>query len=139
MTPGQPQHSTQLAYTLLCDDIRLEAGNKLSLMGVFQNIYFHTLPATLLKFALLNHWTGSGEHTTEIKIISPDRTKLMLQTAPSTFSLDPGGFADNVTFFTNVVFAEEGPHLIQIYLNQIMRKEVAFNVVIPAAPNASVN
>ena len=27
----------QLIYTLLCDDVRIEMGNKISLMGVFQN------------------------------------------------------------------------------------------------------
>jgi hypothetical protein len=139
VTSTKPIETARLAYSLLCDDIRLEAGNKLSLMGIFQNVYFHSLPATILKFGLLNHWTGRGEHTTEIKIVSPDRTKLMLQTAPSAFSLDPGGFADNVTFFTNVVFAEEGLHIIQIYLNQIMVKEIYFNVVVPAASNATVN
>jgi hypothetical protein len=139
MTSSRPIDAAQLAYSLLCDDIRLEAGNKLSLMGIFQNVYFHSLPATILKFALLNHWIGRGEHTTEIKIVSPDRSKLMLQTSPSSFSLDPGGFADNVTFFTNVVFTEEGPHIIQIYLNQIMVREIYFNVVVPVASNASVN
>ena len=28
----------ELVYTLFCDDVRLEVGNKLSYMGVFQNI-----------------------------------------------------------------------------------------------------
>lgn len=139
MTPPKPLTSAQLAYSLLCDDIRLEAGNKLSLMGIFQNVYFQSLPSTILKFALLNHWVGNGEHTTEIKIVSPDRSRLVLQTAPSTFTLDSGGFADNVTFFTNVYFAEEGPHIIQIYLNQIMVREVTLNVVLPVSPNATVN
>ena len=27
-----------LVYTLLCDDVRIEMGNKISLMGIFQNI-----------------------------------------------------------------------------------------------------
>lgn len=139
MTTAKPLASAQLSYSLLCDDIRLEAGNKLSLMGIFQNVYFQSLPATILKFALLNHWAGTGDHNTEIKIISPDRNRLLLQTTPSSFTLDPGGFADNVTFFTNVVFAEEGPHIIQVYLNQIMVREVYFNVVVPVATNATVN
>ena len=139
MTSPKPIDKAQLAYSLLCDDIRLEAGNKLSLMGIFQNDYFQSLPATILKFALLNHWVGRGEHSTEIRIISPDRNKLLLQTSPSSFSLDPGGFADNVTFFTNVVFVEEGPHIIQIYLNQIMVRDLYFNVVVPAASNAVVH
>jgi|KBSSwiStaDraftv2_1062776.scaffolds.fasta_scaffold830840_2 hypothetical protein len=131
--------SAQLSYSLLCDDIRLEAGNKLSLMGIFQNVYFQNLPATILKFALLNHWTGRGEHSTEIKITSPDKTRLLLQTAPSNFTLEPGGFADNVTFFTNVILSEEGPHAIQIYLNQIMVREIYFNVVVPVANNSTIN
>jgi len=128
-----------LAYTLLCDDIRLEAGNKLSVMGLFQNIYLQSLPSTILKFALLNRWEGAGEHTTEIKIISPDRTKIIATTAPSPFSLSPGGFADNVTIFSNVTFGEEGPHIIQIYLNAIMVRELCLNIVIPPQSNPSVN
>jgi hypothetical protein len=96
MTSTQPIHTAQLAYSLLCDDIRLEAGNKLSLMGIFQNVYFQSLPATILKFALLNHWVGAGEHSTEIRIISPDRSRLLLQTTPSNFTLEGGGFADHV-------------------------------------------
>ena len=34
----------ELAYTLFCDDVRLEVGNKLSYMGVFQNIIVPQLP-----------------------------------------------------------------------------------------------
>jgi hypothetical protein len=128
-----------LAYSLLCDDIRLEVGNKLSVMGLFQNVYLQALPSTILKFALLNRWEGDGEHTTEIKIISPDRTKIIANTAPSPFSLMPGGFADNVTIFSNVVFSDEGPHVIQIYLNSIMVREFYLNIVIPSQSNPIVN
>jgi hypothetical protein len=134
-----PLSKAYLAYSLLCDDIRLEAGNKLSVMGMFQNIYLQAVPSTILKFAILNRWEGDGEHTTEIKIISPDRTKIIANTTPSPFSLTPGGFADNVTIFSNVVFAEEGPHVIQIYLNAIMVRELYLNIVVPPQSNASVN
>jgi hypothetical protein len=139
MPASNPLAKGHLAYSLLCDDIRLEAGNKLSVMGIFQNIYLQTLPSTILKFALLNHWEGAGEHVTEIKIVSPDRTKLIGSTAPSNFSLTPGGFADNITIFTNVIFSEEGTHVIQIYLDHIMVKEIYFNVVVPPQSNPNVN
>jgi len=134
-----PLSKAHLAYSLLCDDIRLEVGNKLSVMGMFQNIYLQALPSTIIKFALLNRWEGDGEHTTEIKIISPDRTKIIANTAPSPFSLTPGGFADNVTIFSNVVFSDEGSHVIQIYLNGIMVRELYLNIVIPPQSNPSVN
>ncbi|MFN8008655.1 MAG: hypothetical protein U0V70_16850 [Terriglobia bacterium] len=139
MTASKPLETAQLSYSLLCDDIRLEAGNKLSLMGIFQNVYFQTLPSTILKFALLNHWVGAGEHTAEIRILAPDRNRVVLHTAPSIFSLNNGGFADNVTFFTNVFIADEGPHIIQIFLDQVMVRETILNIVLPPAPNATVN
>ena len=43
----------QLAYTLFCDDVRLEVGNKLSLMGDIQNIMVQQLPVSLIKFAVV--------------------------------------------------------------------------------------
>ena len=45
-----------LEYTLLCDDVRIEMGNKISLMGIFQNIMVEKLPVSLIKFAVINHW-----------------------------------------------------------------------------------
>ncbi len=134
-----PVASAQLEYSLLCDDVRLEAGNKLSVMGIFQNIYLESLPSTVLKFALLNHWVGNGEHTTEIKIVSPNRSQIIANTAPSSFSLSSGGFADNITIFSNVVFNQEGLHIIQIYLNHIMVREVYVNIVVPRLSNPNVN
>ena len=36
--------TAQLVYSIICDDVRIEMGNKLSLMGVFENIFFQTVP-----------------------------------------------------------------------------------------------
>ena len=63
-----------LIYTLLCDDVRLEMGNKISLMGVFQNIMVEKLPISLIKFAVVNHWQGEGVHQTEDESFRPTRT-----------------------------------------------------------------
>ena len=49
----------ELLYTLFCDDVRLEAGNKLSFRG-FQNIMVQQMPVSLIKFAVVNHWRGEG-------------------------------------------------------------------------------
>ena len=57
---GGETRKLQLLYTLFCDDVRLEVGNKLSLMGVFQNIMVQQLPVSLIKFAVVNHWQGEG-------------------------------------------------------------------------------
>ncbi len=51
MNDSNERSKLELIYTLFCDDVRLEAGNKLSFMGVFQNIMVQQLPVSLIKFA----------------------------------------------------------------------------------------
>ncbi|MER3631486.1 MAG: hypothetical protein C4325_04385 [Blastocatellia bacterium] len=63
-----PIQNLNLVYTLLCDDVRIEMGNKISLMGVFQNIMVDKLPVSLIKFAVINHWQGEGTYRTEVTI-----------------------------------------------------------------------
>lgn len=113
----------QLVYTLLCDDVRLEMGNKISLMGIFQNIMVEKLPISLIKFAVVNHWRGSGNHQTEVRILSPDKGNLVVTSQPTSIELAPGGFTDNVSFFVNVVFPKPGTYWIQTLANTIILEE----------------
>ncbi len=114
----------QLVYTLLCDDVRLEMGNKISLMGVFQNIMVESLPVSLIKFAVLNHWRGEGNHNTEVRIMNPGRNQLLVSSQATQIQLAPGGFTDNVSFFVNVVFPSAGTYWIQTLANNRMLEEL---------------
>ncbi|MEJ7624500.1 MAG: hypothetical protein WKF34_10960 [Pyrinomonadaceae bacterium] len=113
----------RLMYTLLCDDVRIEMGNKISLMGIFQNIMVEKLPVSLIKFAVLNHWRGSGDHQTEVRILSPDKTDMVVTSQPTTIQLAEGGFTDNVSFFVNVVFQTSGTYWIQTIANTVVLDE----------------
>ncbi|MBK9768896.1 MAG: hypothetical protein KBF83_05075 [Pyrinomonadaceae bacterium] len=106
-----------LDYTLLCDDVRIEMGNKISLMGIFQNIMVEKLPVSLIKFAVINHWRGEGNHQTEVRILSPDRSNVVVTSQPTTIELAAGGFTDNVSFFVNVVFPDAGTYWVQTIAN----------------------
>ncbi|MEK7725374.1 MAG: hypothetical protein AAB336_13560 [Acidobacteriota bacterium] len=119
----------QLVYTLLCDDVRLEMGNKISLMGVFQNIMVERLPVSIIKFAVVNHWRGEGFHQTEVRIMSPNRESLIVTSQPTQLELATGGFTDNVSFFVNVVFQNPGTYWIQTFANSILLEEVPLIVV----------
>jgi hypothetical protein len=103
-------------YSLLCDDVRLEAGNKLSFMGVFENIFFPSFPSVLLKFAVVNHWEGNGHFETQVKILTPDRREMAIS-LPSKFSIEVQGYADNITFFTNVGFEQSGTYAVQTLID----------------------
>src|SRR5213592_1922338 len=103
----------RLIYTLLCDDVRIEMGNKISLMGIFQNIMVEKLPVSLIKFAVINHWQGEGNHQTEVRIMSPDKKNIVVTSQPTPIELAIGGYTDNVSFFVNVVFSSAGTYWIQ--------------------------
>ncbi len=118
----------KLIYTLLCDDVRLEMGNKLSMMGVFQNIMVENLPVSLIKFAVVNHWRGEGIYQTEVRILSPDKTDVLVASQPTNIELASGGFTDNVSFFVNVVFSTPGTYWVQTLANAVLVEETSLTV-----------
>jgi hypothetical protein len=130
--------SAQLVYCIVCDDVRLEMGNKLSLMGVFENVFLPGFPSVLLKFAIVNHWEGVGQYETQVKIVNPDRREVVAS-VPSTFMIENQGYADNVTFFTNVSFDRPGAYSVLIFINgkQVGEKHIFIHHVPQQPPAAS--
>ena len=125
----------QLVYTLLCDDVRLEMGNKISMMGIFQNIMVEQLPVSLIKFAVVNHWQGAGVHQTEVRIVAPDKNNMVVSSQPTAIELAPGGFTDNVSFFVNVVFLTPGTYWVQTLADAVLLEE--FPLIITDAGTVS--
>src|SRR4026209_77291 len=118
----------QLLYTLFCDDVRLEAGHKLSFMGVFQNIIVQQLPISLIKFAIVNHWQGQGSYLSEVRILTPDRQQPIVVSQPTRFEIASGGFADNISFFVNVTFPKSGRYVVQTLIDSKLLQEQTLTV-----------
>src|SRR5947199_10754473 len=112
----------ELAYTLFCDDVRLEVGNKLSYMGIFQNIIVPQLPVWLPKLAVVNHWRGAGAHLSEVRILMPDRQQALVVSQPARFEVNHGS-ADNISFFVNVTFPIAGEYLVQTLVDSTLFDE----------------
>ena len=134
----------ELLYTLFCDDVRLEADNKLSLMGVFQNIMVQQLPVSLIKFAIVNHWRGEGEYLSEVRILTPDRKQPVVVSQPTRFQIIGGGFADNISFFVNVTFPAAGQYWVQTLVDSNLFDEQQLTVsdgrdVLPSESSEAVN
>ena len=123
MKREEEKKELELMYTLFCDDVRLEVGHKLSLMGVFQNIMVQQVPISLIKFAVVNHWRGEGKHLSEVRILTPDRQQPIVVSQPSAFEIAPGGFADNISFFVNVTFPVAGEYWVQTLVNSTLFDE----------------
>lgn len=108
----------ELVYQLLCDDVRLEVGNKLSFMGVFQEIHVPEIPFGLPRLAVCNHWRGTGDYLTEVRILYPGRRQALAASTPSQLRLPvTGGINTNVTFFFNLHFMQSGDYIVQTLLD----------------------
>lgn len=123
MKAAEQTKSLELVYTIFCDDVRLEVGNKLSLMGVFQNIMVQQLPISLIKFAIVNHWRGAGAYLSEVRILTPDRQQPVVVSQPTQFEVAAGGFADNVSFFVNAAFHQPGRYWVQTLVDSTLFDE----------------
>jgi hypothetical protein len=121
------EQKLELVYTLFCDDVRLEVGNKLSYMGVFQNIVVPQLPVWLPKLAVVNHWRGDGSHLSEVRILMPDRQQSLVASQPSPFEIVHGS-ADNISFFVNVTFPVIGQYLVQTLIDSNLFDERVLGV-----------
>src|SRR5262249_2308439 len=120
----------KLDYTIFCEDVRVEASNHLSLMGVTHQIVVPRLPVTMIKFAVLNHWRGEGEFMTEVRILTPDRMQTVAMSQPSGLAVPSGGYADNVTVFVNTNFYQPGNHVVQTLINSSLFAERTLPVML---------
>lgn len=128
------QKNLKLLYTLFCDDVRLEAGNRLSFMGVFHNIFVQQLPLSLIKFAVVNHWQGQGRYLSEVRILTPDRQQAVVVSQPTPFEIASAGFADNISFFVNVTFPTAGRYVVQTLIDSNVFEERLLTVSDVAEP-----
>ena len=128
MSSTEPNKKLNLLYTLFCDDVRLEAGNKLSFMGVFQNIMVQQLPVSLIKFAVVTHWQGQGTYLSQVLILTPDRQNAVVASQPTAFEISSGGFADNISFFVNVTFPTAGQYVVQTLIDSNLFQEQVLTV-----------
>jgi len=122
MSSTEPKN-LKLLYTLFCDDVRLEVGNKLSFMGIFQNIVVQQLPVSVFKMAIVNHWQGQGSYLSEVRILTPDRQQAVVVSQPTPFEIASGGYADNISFFVNVTFPVSGRYVVQTLIDSNLFEE----------------
>jgi hypothetical protein len=126
----ETKEKLNLDYTIFCEDVRVEASNHLSLMGVIHQIVVPQLPVTMIKFAVLNHWRGEGRFMTEVRILTPDRMQTVAMSQPSGFVVPSDGYADNVTVFVNTTFYQPGNHIVQTLINSSLFAERTLPVML---------
>lgn len=120
-----------LNFTLLCDDIRQELGGKISLMGIFENIYATSFPAIHPRLAIMNEWAdGLGEFEATLRILSPDRKTLLRESVTRLKLVDVRFRHRDISIHLNIEFREPGTYWIENYLDGILVNSIPLNVML---------
>jgi hypothetical protein len=135
---NQQPENLKLVYTIFCEDVRFEATQHLSLMGVFHQIVVPQTPITMIKFAVVNHWLGEGQFLSEVRILSPDRFQTVAVSQPTGFSVPADGYSDNVTVFMNLNFLQPGEYVVQTLINSSLFAEQILPVMLAQQPEQPV-
>lgn len=121
----------QLNFTLLCDDIRQELGGKISLMGIFENIYATSFPAIHPRLAIMNEWAdGLGEFEATLRILSPDRKTVLRESVTRLKLADVRFKHRDISIHLNIEFREPGTYWIENYLDGILVNSIPLNVML---------
>ncbi len=119
-----------LNYTLLCDDVRQEAGGKISLMGIFENVYATQFPAVHPRMATVNEWTdGTGEFDATLRILSPDRKSILRETLTRLKLGNARHKHRDISIHLNIEFREPGTYWVENYLDGILVNSIPLNVI----------
>lgn len=119
-----------LNFTLLCDDVRQETGGKISLMGIFENVYATQFPAVHPRLATVNEWSeGKGEFEAILRILSPDRKTILRENFTRLKLGDARYKHRDISIHLNVEFREPGLYWIENYLDGVLVNTVPLHVI----------
>jgi hypothetical protein len=119
-----------LAYTIICDDVRQEAGGKISLMGLFENIYATNFPVLHPRLALLSEWSdGKGDFIVTTKLLSPDRKTVLRETTSKISLNDPHYRHRDISVHLNIELKTQGTYWIEHYLDNELISSIPLNVI----------
>jgi len=119
-----------LNFTLLCDDVRQEIGGKISLMGIFEEIYSTDFPAVHPRLAIMNEWAdGIGEFDATLRILSPDRRTVIRENVTRLRLTDARYRHRDVSIHLNIEFREPGTYWIENYLDGILINSIPLKVI----------
>jgi len=120
-----------LNFTLFCDDVRQETGGKISLMGIFENIYAARFPAIHPRLATINEWAeGKGEFDATLRILSPDRKVILRETVSRLKLTDARYKHRDISIHLNLEFKEQGTYWVENYLDGILVNSVPLQVIL---------
>ena len=103
-------------FSIICDDIRFEEGNKITLIGTYTDgILASTIPIVLPKLCLAQQILDTaGTKTVKVRLKGP---KLNISVESEVDNPNKPQLRVNI-IFTNVRFEVQGDYSFEVYLNE---------------------
>jgi hypothetical protein len=119
-----------LSYTIICDDVRQEAGGKISLMGLFENIYATSFPVLHPRLVMMSEWAdGRGDFSVTTKLLSPDRKTVLRETTSKISLRDKVSRHRDISVHLNIELKAPGTYWIEHYLDDALISSVPLHVI----------
>lgn len=119
-----------LNFTVICDDARQEVGGKISLMGLFENIYSTSFPASHPRLAIMNEWSdGKGEFEIKLQILSPDRRAVIREVFSKLILKNVNVRHRDISIHLNIDFKSPGTYWIENFLDGERMNSFPLNVL----------
>ncbi len=119
-----------VVFTIICDDVRQEVGGKVSLMGLFENIYAVKFPAVHPRLAVITEWSeGAGEFQIRTRLLSPDRKTVLRETTSKIMLNGVQSRHRDVSVHLNVEFKAAGTYWIENLLDGELVNSLPLRVV----------
>ncbi len=124
---------------LLCDYALTSEDGKLSVMGIFSNINFPSIPNAVPRFFVVIILTlDAGMHPLRFGILDPSGQQML----PDPPSVDvqvevPGADTNLVVDFNNLTFSRPGIYQVQLYLEGRLVHTMPLNVQSLAQPGVA--
>jgi len=119
-----------LNFTIICDDVRQEMGGKLSLMGLFENIYAPKFPAIHPRIAIMTEWAnGQGEFGIKMRIVTPNGKTVIRETNSKMVLSSVNYRHRDVSVHLNVELKSPGTYWVENYLDDELINSIPLNVV----------
>ncbi len=125
-----------LQSSLLCEEVRQEANGNLFLIGVIDVVRVPQLPITAGKLTIFNRWTsGVGQFVEKVRLVGPDQSTVLRKSEVKFQMQNPGINATTVTVFGNVEFTAQGPHFLEVLVDDVMKIRYPIQLVVVPPPN----
>lgn len=129
-TPPKKITTPKYVSTIICDDVRRELSNKVSLLGVYnEDIVFDQLPATIEKLYIFQRWNNVPDDANFIFRINIGKRELPeLKIGKKYGNLEPGPEPtprwNIILGIGNLLFDNEGDLIIKTFLGEKSKKPI---------------